>query len=193
MINLGETRAKALAWCGKGILAAVLAAGIWPTSAGAVGTTADTIRVGMFMDLGSTYKSTTASVTLSSGQAWGAGFSTGALVSFSPNEQVKFSVDGYRVKVLETTDLKAANDAYKKLTATSDKPFLFSVSSAGKLTYQLYAGNYATEQAAKDAASRTAKTASAQLNGQTPVVKGASICRLEYMRHRLRRRQLWQI
>lgn len=171
-------RTRAVAWGGKGILAALLAAGCFQfgAEAEAAGQPVDHIRVGMFLDLGSTYKSTTTAVTLSSGQSWTAGFNTAAghssFISFAANEQARFSVDGFRVKVLETPDLKTASDAYKKLDTTTDKPLLFSASTGTGTIYQLYTGIYSSEKAAKDAVVRVSKTASAQLNGQTPSVKG---------------------
>ncbi|WP_375546926.1 SpoIID/LytB domain-containing protein [Paenibacillus sp.] len=137
----------------------------------------DHIRVGMFMDLGSTYKSTTEAVTLSSGQAWTVGFNTTAgpssLITLGAGEEARFSVDGFRVKVLETKDLSTASEAYKKLAATADKPILFAAQTSGGKVYQLYTGYYANEQTAISAVARAAKTAAAYLNGQTPTVKGA--------------------
>lgn len=162
-------------------MAAVLATGVLQLPAvtsAAEGTSPDQIRVGLFLDLGSTYKSTTPVVTLSSGQSWSAGLSASsgasALVSFGANEMAKFSVDGFRVKVLATSDAKTAEDAYKKLNATADKPVIFAASTGTGTVYQVYTGMYASQQAAKDAATRTAKTAAGQLNGQTPVVTGGN-------------------
>lgn len=174
-------RTKAGQWGSKGILAAVLATGVLQlpaVTAEAAGTSMDQIRVGLFLDLGSTYKSTTPVVTLSSGQSWSAGVSASsgapALVSFGANETAKFSVDGFRVKVLATSDAKTAADAYKKLNATADKPVIFAASTGAGTIYQVYTGMYASLQAANDAAARTAKTAAGQLNGQTPVVTGGN-------------------
>lgn len=78
---------------------------------------ADQIRVGLFMDLGSTYKSTQAAVTLSSGQAWSVGFKAAegpsSAFALAAGEEARFSIDGFRVKVLETKDFSAASAAYK--------------------------------------------------------------------------------
>ncbi|MBB3127089.1 stage II sporulation protein D [Paenibacillus rhizosphaerae] len=175
-------RTKAVQWGSKGILAAVLATGVLQlpaVTADAAGTSPDQIRVGLFLDLGSTYKSTTPVVTLSSGQSWSAGVSAAssgapALVSFGANETAKFSVDGFRVKVLATSDAKTAADAYKKLNATADKPVIYAASTGAGTVYQVYTGMYASQQAANDAAARTAKTAAGQLNGQIPIVTGGN-------------------
>ncbi|BFH61215.1 SpoIID/LytB domain-containing protein [Paenibacillus azoreducens] len=168
---------KVVSWCSKGLLAALLVAGTLQVPGEAAAKTAEHIRVGLYMDLGSTYKATTGAVTISSGKAWTAGFNAAAgqtsLITLAAGEEARFSVDGFRVKVLETKDLSAATAAYKKLAATADKPILFAVQSAGGQVYQLYTGYYANEQTAVSAAARAAKTAAAYLNGQTPAAKGA--------------------
>ncbi|WP_235540819.1 SpoIID/LytB domain-containing protein [Paenibacillus sp. Root52] len=129
------------------------------------------IRVAMFANLGSTYKSTTPLITLESNGSWTIGSETGANVSL-PAGQIRFSADGFRVKVLETADFKTAAAAAKLLQPTSDKPLLFSSSVSGKTVYQLYTGNYATETLAGQAVARVQKVAAAQLGGQKPVVTG---------------------
>ncbi|WP_310138953.1 SpoIID/LytB domain-containing protein [Paenibacillus amylolyticus] len=129
------------------------------------------IRVAMFANLGSTYKSTTPLITLESNGSWTIGSETGANLSL-PAGQIRFSADGFRVKVLETADFKTAAAAAKLLQPTSDKPLLFSSSVSGKTVYQLYTGNYATETLAGQAVARVQKVAAAQLGGQKPVVTG---------------------
>ncbi|WWM64410.1 SpoIID/LytB domain-containing protein [Paenibacillus tundrae] len=129
------------------------------------------IRVAMFANLGSTYKSTTPLITLESNASWTIGSGTGANVSL-PAGQIRFSADGFRVKVLETADFKTAAAAAKLLQPTSDKPLLFSSSVSGKTVYQLYTGNYATDTLAGQAVARVQKVAAAQLGGQKPVVTG---------------------
>lgn len=160
-------------WSAKGFLALTIAGSVWSAPAvHAAAPSLDTIRVAMFLDLGSQYKSTTNAVTLQSMEALTASLLAAGtletLVNIPANQQVRMSVDTYRVKVLETTDWKTASEAAKKLQGTSDKPMLFI---DGKV-YKLYAGMYGTEKSAIEAAARTAKTAAAHLNGQTPSVKG---------------------
>lgn len=155
----------------KVLAAAVLMAGCLQVPAYAAENDGQLIRVAMFANLGSTYKSTTPLITLESNGSWTVGSETGASVSL-PAGQLRFSADGFRVKVLETADFKTAAAAAKLLQPTSDKPLLFSSSVSGKTVYQLYTGNYATEVLAGQAIARVQKVAAAQLGGQKPVVTG---------------------
>ncbi|MHA0858373.1 SpoIID/LytB domain-containing protein [Paenibacillus sp. CMAA1364] len=143
----------------------------------AAGLVPDRIRVAMFLDLGSTYRSTTQAVTLEQRVAWSAGINSSfgyqELVPVMGNAQVRFSVDSYRIKALETSNWKVATAAFQSLSATtSDKPLLYQSNLAGNVVYQLYTGMYATEQAGRDAINRVAKTIGSQLNGQVPILKG---------------------
>ncbi|MDR6723594.1 stage II sporulation protein D [Paenibacillus amylolyticus] len=155
----------------KVLAAAVLMAGCLQVPAYAAENDGQLIRVAMFANLGSTYKSTTPLITLESNGSWTIGSETGANLSL-PAGQIRFSADGFRVKVLETADFKTAAAAAKLLQPTSDKPLLFSSSVSGKTVYQLYTGNYATETLAGQAVARVQKVAAAQLGGQKPVVTG---------------------
>ncbi|OAB41033.1 sporulation protein [Paenibacillus macquariensis subsp. defensor] len=172
-------KSKALKWLCKGMLVAVVGIACipFPDKVMAAGLTPDSIRVAMFLDLGNTYKSTTQAVTLQSVSPWSAGFNGNdgyhPLINISQSTQVRFSIDTFRVKVLETNDWKTAAAASQKLSATSDKPLLFSSTLGGSTVYQLYTGTYATEQAGREAVNRVAQTASAQLNGQVPTLKGS--------------------
>lgn len=136
------------------------------------GNDAQLIRVALFANLGSTYKSTTPLVTFEASGQWGLQSERGTTMTI-PSGQARFSADGFRVKVLETTDFKTAAAAAKLLQATTDKPLLFSASFNGKTLYQLYTGNYGTAALAGQAVTRVQKTASAQLAGQQPAVTGS--------------------
>lgn len=165
-------------WCAKGLLAAVVAGSVWQAPAVyAAAPSLDTIRVAMFLDLGSKYRSTTPAVTLKSADALSGSLITSdgsqGIITIPAAEQVRLSVDSFRVKVLETKDWKTASEAAKKLQATSEKPLLYLSTSSEGSVYQIYSGMYASEKAAKEAAVRTAKTVAAHLNGQTPIVKGS--------------------
>ncbi|WP_422660186.1 SpoIID/LytB domain-containing protein [Paenibacillus sp. EC2-1] len=165
-------------WCAKGLLAVVVAGSVWQApAANAAAPSLDTIRVAMFLDLGSRYRSTTPAVTLKSVDVLNGSLITSegsqGVFTTPAAEQVRLSIDSFRVKVLETKDWKTASEAAKKLQATSDKPLLFLSTSSEGSVYQLYSGMYATEKAAKEAAVRTAKTVAAHLNGQTPIAKGS--------------------
>ncbi|MGM1050555.1 MAG: SpoIID/LytB domain-containing protein [Bacillota bacterium] len=165
-------------WCAKGLLAVIVAGSVWyAPAASAAAPSLDNIRVALFLDLGSKYKSTTPAVTVESSEPFNASLITSegsqGLLSIPGSQKVRLSVDSYRVKVLETKDWKTASEAAKKLQATADKPLLFLSESSNGNVFQLYSGMYSNEQAAKEAAARTAKTAAAYLNGQTPAVKGS--------------------
>ncbi|WP_440111976.1 SpoIID/LytB domain-containing protein [Paenibacillus sp. QZ-Y1] len=155
----------------KVLAAALLTVGCLQVPAYAAENDGQTIRVAMFANLGSTYKATTPLITLESTGTWNMGSENGAGVSL-PAGQIRFSADGFRVKVLETGDFKTAATAAKLLQATTDKPLLFTTSLSGKAIYQLYTGNYATEALAGQAVARVQKVAAAGLGGQKPAVTG---------------------
>ncbi|HBU85339.1 MAG TPA: SpoIID/LytB domain-containing protein [Paenibacillus sp.] len=156
----------------KVLAAALLTVGCLQVPVYAAESDGQMIRVAMFANLGSTYKSTTPLITLESSGKWNIGSESGASITL-PAGQIRFSADGFRVKVLETGDFKTAAAAAKLLQATSDKPLLFTTSLNGKATYQLYTGNYATEALAGQAVARVQKVAAAQLGGQKPAVTGS--------------------
>ncbi|MDM5276024.1 SpoIID/LytB domain-containing protein [Paenibacillus silvae] len=156
----------------KVLAAALMTAGCLQLPAYADGNDAQLIRVALFANLGSTYKSTTPLITLEASGQWGLQSERGTNMTI-PSGQARFSADGFRVKVLETTDFKTAAAAAKLLQATADKPLLFTASFNGKTLYQLYTGNYGTAALAGQAVARVQKTAAAQLAGQKPVVTGS--------------------
>jgi len=161
---------------GKGLLAAALLAGSLLMPAGPIHADANaTIRVALYADIGSKYKSTVPVVSLQSNQEWSMLSKSGSgapLVNVPAKTTVRVSYDGYRVKVMETPDWKEAADAAKKLQATTDKPLLFMTSKNGGNVYQLYTGMYASESSAKDAVTRVGKSGITIPAGQTPAVKG---------------------
>ncbi|AET62307.1 SpoIID/LytB domain-containing protein [Paenibacillus terrae] len=127
------------------------------------------IRVVIFADLGSKYKATTPAVTLKSSGGLSVGQNSGG--SFQawtglPDSTARFSVDSYRVKVLEGNEA-AAIKAAQVLQKTNDKPTVFIGSKNGSSVYQVYAGIYASEQAAQAAVQRisTATGAQAEVTG----------------------------
>ncbi|WP_025692353.1 SpoIID/LytB domain-containing protein [Paenibacillus zanthoxyli] len=172
MRHLWKKGKRALA---KGLLAAVLAAGCLLTPSGAgYADSPRTIRVALFADIGSKYKLTVPAVTLLSSQAWSLAAEDGGsvLVTVPSGAKVRASLDGYRVKVLETSSWQTAADAAKKLQSTSDKPLLFLNSKGGSNVYQLYTGTYASESAAKNAVDRLANAGLSLPADQPPVIKG---------------------
>lgn len=134
-----------------------------------------TIRVALYADIGSKYKSTVPAVTLLSTQSFTllsdqAG--SAPLVSIPAQKQIRVSLDGYRVKVMEVSSWQTAADAAKKLQSTSDKPQIVAISRNGATVYQLYTGVYASEAAAKDGLTRVVKAGLSIPADQTPAVKG---------------------
>lgn len=172
MWHLWEKGKPALA---KGLLAAALCAGslLLPAGSGYADST-QTIRVALFADIGSKYKLTVPEVTLLSSQAWSLKTQDGGntLISIAAGDKVRASLDGYRVKVMETSSWQTAAAIAGELNHTSDKPLLFQNSKNGANVYQVYTGMYASESAAKEAASRIAKAGLSLPEGQTPAVKG---------------------
>ncbi|MDQ0192733.1 SpoIID/LytB domain-containing protein [Paenibacillus wynnii] len=164
-----------LAPASKGLLAATLVMGSLLLPVGYSHADSNlTIRVALFADIGSKYKSTVPVISLQSNQEWSLISKEGSqLVSIPVKSVARFSYDSFRVKVLETPLWKEAADAAKKLQSTSDKPLLFAASKNGGNLYQLYTGMYASENAAKDAATRVGKSGITIPAGQIPTVKGS--------------------
>jgi len=71
--------------------------------------------------------------------------SAGAVAAGQP---VRFTMDGYRALLLETTDLNAALAVLKKVQASSSAAFVTKLSKSGKTVYQVTEGTYATAAAA---------------------------------------------
>lgn len=161
---------------GKGVIAGLLIAGAIQLPASADSGGNDThVRVAMYLDLGSTYKSTTPAITIAGEAAWGAAPqpAAGNWLEFAAGQSVRFSVTGFKVKALETKDWKTAAAAAKKLQGTSDKPVVFSQNDVNGTVYRVYTGPYATEAEAEKAVSRVAGSISTWLNGQKPAVRGS--------------------
>jgi stage II sporulation protein D len=167
---------RGIAPLSKGLLAAAIAVGSLLIPAGASHADSNsTIRVALYADIGSKYKSTVPAVTMQSTQSFTLmSDQPGSvpLVSVPAQSRIRVSVDGYRVKVMETSSWKVAADAAKKLQSTSDKPQIFMISRNGSNVYQLYTGVYASEAAAKDGLTRVVKAGLAIPADQTPAVKG---------------------
>ncbi|WP_411343495.1 SpoIID/LytB domain-containing protein [Paenibacillus sp. WLX1005] len=132
------------------------------------------VRVGLFFNGGSTYSSIVPVVNVKSAGDLQVGVNSGG--SFRSwadiGGQASFGIDGYRVKVLETTSFDTAAAGIKLLQPTSDKPIVFATSKGGSTVYQLYTGMYASEAAATTATTRVSQTAKSLLGTQTPAVKG---------------------
>ncbi|WP_339266694.1 SpoIID/LytB domain-containing protein [Paenibacillus sp. FSL R5-0470] len=167
---------RGIAPLSKGLLAAAIAVGSLLIPAGASHADSNsTIRVALYADIGSKYKSTVPVVTMLSTQSFTLMSNqpgSTPLLSVPAQSRIRVSVDGYRVKVMETSSWKTAADAAKKLQSTSDKPQIYMISRNGTNVYQLYTGVYASEAAAKDGLARVVKAGLGIPADQTPAVKG---------------------
>lgn len=167
---------RGIAPLSKGLLAAAIAVGSLLIPAGASHADSNsTIRVALYADIGSKYKSTVPVVTMQSTQSFTLMSDqpgSTPLLSVPAQSRIRVSVDGYRVKVMETSSWKTAADAAKKLQSTSDKPQIFMIARNGSNVYQLYTGVYASEAAAKDGLARVVKAGLGIPADQTPAVKG---------------------
>lgn len=167
------TTGKWRVW-GKGIVAGLLLASTLQVSAFADSITQDEVRVAMYLDFGSTYKSTTPAVTLQAGSLWNAGTEgSGNWLQFDPGQTVRFSVDGYKVKALESADWKTVSAAVKVLQGTSDKPVAFVQNNVAGTMYEVYTGPYSTAAEADKAAARVLASLSSYLKGQIPAAQGS--------------------
>ncbi|MEK0314443.1 SpoIID/LytB domain-containing protein [Cohnella sp. 56] len=134
----------------------------------------DTIRVALFLDLGSKYQSTTPVVTLVAagrlGVAWTGG--QGGIDYPAPGGVVRFAVDSYRAMLFETEDYQAALTTLKKVQASSKAGFVTKLSKKGKIVYQVSEGVYNTAAAAQAALSKFAGAAGGQITLTQPFVAG---------------------
>ncbi|MBA9088819.1 stage II sporulation protein D [Fontibacillus solani] len=176
---LNKTGMKISRW-GKGILSGFLLLGALqlPVSSVSADSSIDrTVRVALFLDAGSTYKSTVPAVTLKAESEWSAGFSFGggfeSWVQLNAGQSARFSVDGFKVKAMESKDWSIVSAAVKKLQGTADKPVLIALDQGGSTFYQIFTGPYASADEASKAATRVASSISGQLKGQAPEVRGS--------------------
>ncbi|CAM4191646.1 SpoIID/LytB domain-containing protein [Paenibacillus typhae] len=156
----------------RALLAAALTAGSLLVPAGGTYAESAPIRVALYADIGSKYKSTVPFVTLQSAEAFNLMAGGTTLLPVPGNNKIRASLDLYKVKVMETSSWQTAADAAKKLQATSDKPQLFVTTRGGASVYQLYTAPYASEAAAKDGFARVNKAGLSIPDGQAAAVKG---------------------
>lgn len=140
----------------KAVIAAMLAAvslGSVDEAAHAV-TVPDRIRVALFLDLGSKYQALTPVVTLSSAAGLKLTWNGAAIATADAGQTVRFAVDGYRAKIVETDDFAAANTVLKNVQKSSNAALLIKLSKNGKNVYQVTEGNYASASAASAAVAK---------------------------------------
>lgn len=169
---------KTAKW-GKPLLATVVALSLLPLQAPAYAAPSDSnVRVGLFLNLGSTYKQTTSKITLTPETASSVGFKKDAgyvkWFSIAAGSTAVFALDGPKVKLGESRDLQAVAGLAGKLKSGSDKLSVYKISRNGQDVYQLYTGPYASDKAASDAAARLTANASVRAIGSlTPKATGS--------------------
>lgn len=136
---------------GKTAMLGALLAAVAVGSTGAVAEAVqvpDQIRVALFVDLGSKYQSLTPVVTLGSTGAMKLSLNGVPVASAAAGQTLRFAVDGYRAKLLETADYSTAIAVLKKVQASSKAGFVTALKKNGKTVYQVTEGNYSTAAAA---------------------------------------------
>ncbi|GGN97516.1 SpoIID/LytB domain-containing protein [Saccharibacillus kuerlensis] len=172
-----RSKSKSVKW-GKPFLAAAIALSCLPLQAPVHAAETDTnVRVGLFLNLGSTYKQTTQNITLTADQAIAFGQKTDngyvKWLSIPSGSTTVFALDGPRVKLGESSDLKTVSELAAKLKSGSDKLTVYKVNRNGREVYQLYTGPYASDKTASDAAVRLATNASVKaISGLSPAATG---------------------
>ncbi|MNJ28115.1 Amidase enhancer precursor [compost metagenome] len=131
------------------------------------------IRVALFVNAGSSYKSTVPVVTMQGDGGFGLGTAGAPWMQVGSGETARFSIDSFKVKAMQSTDWSTIVSAVKKLQATSDKPVAYVMNTSQGRLYQIYTGPYASKAEATTAATRVSSTISGQLAGQKPIVKGS--------------------
>lgn len=118
----------------------------------------DTIRVGIFLNYPGKYTVNTGAATLSSTGGVSVGVrqpaGTERWFAAGAGEQVRFSRDDYKVKLVETADFATALSVFKRVQSASGTGFLFSLWKNGQTVYQVTEGVYATASAASAAQAR---------------------------------------
>jgi len=144
--------------------AVLLAASVlapWPSEAAVP--KLDQIRVALFLNLPGKYTGNTSAATFSSPSGLNIGMRSpaGPSVWFAVGaaKQVRFALDDYKVKWLETQDFNAALTLYKRIQALSGTGWITSMTKSGKTVYQVLEGLYPTAAEAKAGMDRIGKDA----------------------------------
>ncbi|MGZ9584760.1 SpoIID/LytB domain-containing protein [Paenibacillus marinisediminis] len=131
------------------------------------------IRVALFANLGSRSPGHAKQVTLSSpeGLTFKARAANGQ-VNLG-NEQARFSLDSYQVKVFESKDRAAAQAVLKRVQATNSA-YMLQFTRRGATFYAVYAGEYSTQSQAAEQLKKLQNdsTLSNLLKGYQPQVVG---------------------
>ncbi|AJY76085.1 SpoIID/LytB domain-containing protein [Paenibacillus beijingensis] len=147
--------------------AALIAAGLLALSAAAVNPSygalpkLDNIRVALFLSFPGKYNLVTPAATLSSAGGLKIGFrnpdSTSQLVTVASGTNVRFALDDYKVKLIETPSFTNALAVFNAVKSASGSGYITSLGKNGTTVYQVTEGNYAS---AAEAAAASAKWSS---------------------------------
>ncbi|MGG4032753.1 SpoIID/LytB domain-containing protein [Paenibacillus cisolokensis] len=153
---VGITSWKRLAAVCLALLLAVSVGAVRPSQGAAPGL--DTIRVAIFLNLPNKYTQNTSWATFSSAGGLSVGFRepAGAKTwdAIPTGEQIRFSLDDYKVKLAETADFNAAKALLKQVQDAKGAGKLISLSKNGKTVYQVIEGGYANAAEGKKAVDR---------------------------------------
>ncbi|WP_258881646.1 SpoIID/LytB domain-containing protein [Paenibacillus sp. sptzw28] len=118
----------------------------------------DTIRVGIFMEIPGKYKLNTTTATFSSAAGLQVGLRqpSGVKSMFQTNAgaTIRFTLDDYKPKLLETPDFQTALTVVKRLKALGGSGLLTSLTKANGIVYQVLEGTYSSAAEASAAGDR---------------------------------------
>lgn len=110
----------------------------------------DTIRVALFLQLPGKYESTTAAATFQSAGGIGIGVresaGTQAWLTIPASQSVRFAVDDFKVKLLETQSFASAWTAYQHVISAKGMGYITSLSKNGAIHYQVFEGTYKSSE-----------------------------------------------
>jgi stage II sporulation protein D len=132
----------------------------------------DRIRVALFIDTGKYYRDVVPAITLSSPSGMKVSVKSAQssfdYMNITDGRKIRFGLDQFSLKVLETTDVMKAKQTVELLQSKSLSGIVWVNVRSGQKNYQVVSGSYATSVKADEAASNMASTI-----GINPVVIGS--------------------
>ncbi|WP_020615855.1 SpoIID/LytB domain-containing protein [Paenibacillus daejeonensis] len=127
--------------------------GIWPT---AVAAEQSSIRVGLFFNLPGKYTTTTPVATLSGSQGLQVGIRqpSGEVRYGAHSGAARFTLNDYKVTILQTSDFAAAQAAYKRVRESTPAVWLTSSPGGTGRLYEVTEGSYPTLAEARTSVER---------------------------------------
>ncbi|PWV91980.1 stage II sporulation protein D [Paenibacillus cellulosilyticus] len=145
--------------------ALLLTVSVWQESpsAGAAVPKLDNIRVALFIEATGKYRLNTATASFSSTGGLKIGMRTTSAVEnwlTAGKDPVRFAVDDYKVKLIETTDFNTALSVAKRVQALGGSAVVTTISKSGKSYYVVLEGSYSAAADAKTAMDKWTKDSS---------------------------------